>query len=251
MTAAGIEKRRRGRPARLSREVILEAGLALLAREPQEPLTLARIAAEVGAVPAALYRHFASHDHLLDGVLGLLLQGVQLEIRQRARWTEQVRDWMTCVRTHLLRFPAVLPLLGRRDRTSPAWLEVTATLLTILERGGLRGSRLAFAYLWIAETTTGLVIQEAALSLPEQLAAARAALREMDREGGQRLASLLPPLESLDADTLFAFAVDRTLVALVEFAGAPRSGSGSVRAQRGKPAEVDGGQPSRLARPRR
>jgi hypothetical protein len=42
-----------GRPARLSRESILEAGLALLRRAPDEPLTVARIAAEVDAVYGA------------------------------------------------------------------------------------------------------------------------------------------------------------------------------------------------------
>jgi hypothetical protein len=46
--------KRLGRPPRLSRESILEAGVALLERAPREPLTVARIAEEVEAVPAAL-----------------------------------------------------------------------------------------------------------------------------------------------------------------------------------------------------
>jgi AcrR family transcriptional regulator len=81
-----------GRPPRLSRESILEAGLALLERAPDEPLTVARIAAEVDAVPAALYRHFENLDELLDGVLGKVLGAVDLEIRPRASWPEQIRD---------------------------------------------------------------------------------------------------------------------------------------------------------------
>ena len=111
--------RRLGRPPRLSRESILDASVGLLDRAPRVPLTVTRIAAEVGAVPAALYRHFASVDDLLDGVLGRVLGGVELEVRKRARWPAQVGDWMTALRNHLLRYPAVLTLIGRRGRTSP------------------------------------------------------------------------------------------------------------------------------------
>ena len=121
MKAAKKATRGPGRPARLSRESILEAGLALLRRAPEEPLTVARIAAKVDAVPAALYRHFESLDELLDGVLGAGARRGELEIRPHAPWPEQIRDWMTSLRDHLLRYPAVLPLIGRRGRTSPAW----------------------------------------------------------------------------------------------------------------------------------
>jgi AcrR family transcriptional regulator len=94
---------RRGRPPRLSCDAILEASLALLERAPREPLTVARIAAEVDAVPGALYRHFASLDDLLDGVLARVLAGAQIRVRPRAAWPGQIRDWMTSLRRTLLR----------------------------------------------------------------------------------------------------------------------------------------------------
>ena len=209
-----------GRPARLSRESILEAALALLERAPHEPLTVARIAAEVDAVPAALYRHFTSLDELLDGVLGQVLGGVELEIRRRAAWPEQIRDWMTSVRAHLLRYPAVLPLLGRRGRTSPAWLDVASVLIGLLERAGLSGADLARAYLWILETTCGIAMQEASLPLPEQIENARASLAEMSPEGRARMAKLGSHLVRLDGDAFFAFVTARTLAALVELVDA-------------------------------
>lgn len=208
-------KRVPGRPARLSREGILEAALGLLEREPGEALSVARIAAEVDAVPAALYRHFASLDELLDGVLGRVLGGVELEIRRRAAWQEQVRDWMTSVRRQLLRYPAVLPMLGRRGRTSPAWLDVASVLIGMLERAGLSGADLARAYLWILETTCGIAMQEASLSLPDQIESARASLVEMSAEGRARMAKLGPHLARLDGDAFFAFVAGRTIEALV------------------------------------
>jgi AcrR family transcriptional regulator len=205
-----------GRPARLSREAILDAGVALLERAPREPLTVARIASQVEAVPAALYRHFANVDDLLDGVLGRVLGGVALEIRPRARWRGQLRDWMTALRNHLLRYPAVLNLLGRRGRTSPAWLEVAAVLIGILEAAGLQGERLARAHLWVTETTIGIVMQEASLSLPEQIRGARASLSEMSESGRRALVPLMPHFAALGADELFEFVADRTIAGLVE-----------------------------------
>lgn len=220
MRASAAPKRGPGRPARLSRESILEAALSRLEREPAAPLTVARIAADVDAVPAALYRHFASLDELLDGVLGRVLGGVELEIRRRAPWPEQIRDWMISLRDHLLRYPAVLPLLGRRGRTSPAWLDAAAVLIGILEQAGLSGAALARAQLWILETTVGVVMQEASISLPDQIESARASLAEMSAEGRARMAKLVPHLARLDGDAFFAFVVDRTLDALAAWAEA-------------------------------
>jgi len=176
---------------------------------------VARIAAAVDAVPAALYRHFASLDELLDGVLGQVLGGVELEIRRRAPWPEQIRDWMTSLRAHLLRYPAVLPLIGRRGRTSPAWLDAASVQIGILERAGLSGAELARTHLWITETTMGVVMQEASLALPEQIENAHASLAEMSDEGRARYAPVMPHLARLDGDTFFAFVADRTIAALV------------------------------------
>lgn len=216
MTRAGDAKRGPGRPPRLSREGILRAALALLERAPEEPLTVASIANEVGAVPAALYRHFESLDALLDGVLARILAGVEPRIRRRAAWPEQIRDWMTSLREHLLRYPAAIRIIGRRGRTSPAWLDAVSSLVAILERAGLSGAELARTHLWITETTMGLVMQEASLALSDQIAGARAALAEMSDEGRARLAPLVPHLDRLRAEAFFAFAVDRTIAALVD-----------------------------------
>ena len=215
-------KRGRGRPARLSRESIVDAGLALLEAAPEEPLTLLRVAARVDAVPAALYRHVGSLDELLDGVLARVLEGVRFEIRRRASWRSQVRDWMRCMRAHLLRYPGVVRLIGRRGRTSPAWFDATSVLIEILERAGLRGAALARAYLWIAETTMGVVVNEASVPFTEQIAAARDALAEMSPEARSRHEPLMSHLGSMDAEDAFELVADRTIAAVAEWVGETR-----------------------------
>jgi hypothetical protein len=109
----------------------------------------------------------------------------------------------------------VLPLIGRRGRTSPAWLDVAAVQIGILERAGLSGAQLARAHLWIIETTMGVVMQEASLSRPDQIENARASLAEMSAEGRAHLAPLVPHLAKLDGDTFLAFVAERTIAALV------------------------------------
>lgn len=216
MTPPAATKRRPGRPPRLSRERIVAAALALLEQEPEEPLTVARIAEQTGAVPAALYRHFESLDELLDAVLARILGGVELDIRARAAWPEQLRDWMTSLRRQLLRYPAALRIIGRRGRTSPAWLDAVSSQIRILECAGLSGAALARTQLFVIETTMGLVMQEASLTLPEQIEAARASLPGMTPEGRARFEPLVPHLARLRADSFFAFAADRTVAAVVD-----------------------------------
>jgi AcrR family transcriptional regulator len=177
--AAAVVRRGRGRPARLSRESIVDAGLALLLESPDEPLTLLRVAREVDAVPAALYRHVGSLDELLDGVLARVLEGVRFEIRRRASWRAQVRDWMRCIRGHLLRYPGVVRLLGRRGPHLAGVVRRVEHVDRDPPERGARGAALARAYLWIAETTMGVVVNEASIPFREQIDAARNALGGM------------------------------------------------------------------------
>ncbi len=207
-------RRPRGRPARISREQIVDAAIALLGREPGEALTLARIAAEVEAVPAALYRHFESLDALLDGVVARVLEASDLEVGERGGWELQLGRWMRGLRAQLLRVPGVIGLMGRPGRTSPSWLETSSSLVPILTRAGLEGRDLALAYVWALETTIGFVMQEAILAVPEQVANARAARASLSPRSRERYAPIAPFLEQLDGDALFDFFVEQTLAAV-------------------------------------
>jgi len=201
--------RGRGRPARLSRQLVVDVVVALLEREPNEVPTIARIAREVEAVPAALYRHFDSLDDILDGVLARVLEASQSGLEHGASWKEQLASWMHDLRSHLLQYPAVLPLIGRSGRTSPAWLEASSALVEILERAGLSGRDLATSYLWILETTVGLVMQEAALPLSEQIESARASQHELSDAARARFAPIAHEFERIDADDFFSFVVEQ------------------------------------------
>lgn len=54
------------------KEEIAQAALRLVNREGLKRLSVSRLAAEVGVVPSALYRHYPSKDAILDAVLELV-----------------------------------------------------------------------------------------------------------------------------------------------------------------------------------
>jgi AcrR family transcriptional regulator len=181
----------------------------MLEREPKEPTTIARISREVEAVPAALYRHFENLDDLLDSVLARVLTTSAFDLVEGESWEEQLTRWMRGLRSHLLRYPAVITLIGRSGRTSPAWLETSSVLVEILGRAGLTGRDLAATYLWILETTVGIVMQEAALPLPQQLANARASRDDLSEVARSRFASIVREMERLDGEAFFSFVIER------------------------------------------
>lgn len=205
----------RGRPPRLSREHLIDAVMELLARDPRAVPTMARIGEEVGATPAALYRHFDSQDELFDGVLARILAANEFGFDVDRPWEDQLAAWMRGLRDHLLRYPVVFSLIGRSERTSPAWLDASSALVEILEHAGLEGRALTGAYLWVLETTVGLVWQETILSLPEQIARARASAHALGDVARARFAPIQPHLASFERDDLFEFAIEQAIASLV------------------------------------
>jgi len=205
---------RRGRPPRLSRQRILEAVRAILERDPKNVPTISAIAREVGAVPAALYRHFENLEDVFDGVLAGILEASPAPASGEVSWQAQLESWMRDLRARLLRYPAILAMIGRSGRTSPAWLDASSALVEILGRAGLEGRELAAAYLWILETTVGLVLQEATMPLPEQIANARAARHAFSPAARRRFAPIVREIEQIGGEDFFDFAVSQAIAAI-------------------------------------
>src|SRR5688500_18068389 len=73
------EARRRGtRRAGLSRAEVLAAALALIDAAGVEALSMRRLGKAIGRDPMRLYRHAASKDALLDGVVDLVLSELSI-----------------------------------------------------------------------------------------------------------------------------------------------------------------------------
>lgn len=185
--------RRRGRPPRVNRDQIAEAALALLRSEPDRPLTMARVAEQVGVSPMALYRHFRDRDELIDEVIGRLLEERNAAIPVDAPWQDQLRSWVLGGLDYLVPCAQLVPLVlaGGTSR----WLHDAATLTRILDLAGLADDRLAELQVWIAISVSGYVMAEAARRKEPSALGTYAALDQLAPVDAQRLVALTPHID--------------------------------------------------------
>lgn len=93
-------------------EQIAQSALALIARSGFHRLSLATVAADVGLVPSAIYRHFQDKDEVLDAILELisqrLLQNVAAARRKKSNSLNRLHD-MLMRHVHLVQNGVPIP----------------------------------------------------------------------------------------------------------------------------------------------
>src|ERR1700744_2228668 len=62
---------------RLSRQLVLQAAVALADKDGLEGTSMRRLAQELGLVPMALYKHVANKDELLDGMVDIVFGEIE------------------------------------------------------------------------------------------------------------------------------------------------------------------------------
>src|SRR6266542_951594 len=121
----------------LTRERVLAQALTIIAKEGVEALTMRNLAACLGVVPGALYRHVRSKEQLQDLVLdytvGFAVSSPRISVNE-----QRVRDTATRTRLHEFfrslpadRFPTLVALgehvwLDNRDERFTTGLDVLA-----------------------------------------------------------------------------------------------------------------------------
>jgi AcrR family transcriptional regulator len=120
--------------ARLSRDLVLAAGLEIANEDGLEAVTLRRIAERLSVTPMALYRHVAAKDDLLDGMADLLY--AELDIPEAGGdWWEGLAAIARSTRRVLLAHPWAVPLFGR-PLVGPHALALERALLDTLGNAG-------------------------------------------------------------------------------------------------------------------
>jgi AcrR family transcriptional regulator len=152
---------------RLTRDRILEAGLALADSEGVEAVTMRRLGEVLGFEAMSLYRHVANKDDLLDGMLDLVLTEWQLP-EGEGDWVPRARSSALSVHAALRRHPWAAHLLISGARVRPVRLDYMEGLLSCLRQAGFDAERTYHLYhlldghifgftLWeIAHTSTPL-----------------------------------------------------------------------------------------------
>ena len=195
---AGVSTRaagavRRGRPPRATPEQIVDAAVTLVLTEPDEPLTMARVAAAVGLTPMALYRHFRDRDELMDEVVGRILLDRNAAIPRDGPWQDQLRAWILGGLEYLVPCAQIVQVVFAGG--SSRWLHDAATLARILEQAGFVDDELADLQVWIALSVGGYVMAEASRRKGPNMSETYAALAHLAPEDADRMARLIPKIE--------------------------------------------------------
>jgi AcrR family transcriptional regulator len=133
-----------GRPARLSRQAVLDKSIELLDKGSVDSFTLAKVAQGLDTVSMALYNYFPSRADLLKAVADhISLQFKMPKIKADQTWQETLRTWLWAFKKHAERYPVIFKVMGVDGQTSAGWLRVTVTVGKTLQAEGMEGPKLA------------------------------------------------------------------------------------------------------------
>jgi AcrR family transcriptional regulator len=116
------------RRARLSRDRVLAAALALVDAKGVDALTMRALGRQLGCDPMALYRYTPNRDAVLDGIVERVLGQLTLSQGPPAQWPDQLRRFGQEFRRVALAHPRVVPILVTRPRRTPLGLRPAGTL---------------------------------------------------------------------------------------------------------------------------
>jgi AcrR family transcriptional regulator len=140
--------------------VIAEQGVAAL--------TMRTLAARLGVVPGALYRHVRNKEQLQDLVLDGVLAEVDSAVETSLPWTEQLTVLAHRLRAVLEGHPGVAGLLQLRDPLGPHSLAVAEAFLRPLQAAGFGDREAGLAFFLMIDYTTGFAASSPPISTNQQ-----------------------------------------------------------------------------------
>jgi AcrR family transcriptional regulator len=144
----------------LTRERVVAEALTVISTDGAAALSMRALAARLGVVPGAIYRHVRSKEQLLD----LVVDGVLAEAGTRPdstlSWTEQVKTLAQRLRAVLEDHPGIAGLLKTRDPLGPHSLTLAEAFLAPLQQAGLPARQTALAFSLIYDYTLGFALSD-------------------------------------------------------------------------------------------
>jgi AcrR family transcriptional regulator len=150
------ETRRRA----LTRERVVAEALTVIGADGADALSMRGLAARLGVVPAALYRHVRGKEQLCDLVVDGVLAEVDCKLDSALGWTEQVKVLAHRLRAVLEDHPGIAGLLKTRDPIGPHSLALAEAFLTPLVAAGLSDRETALAFSLIYDYTLGFALSD-------------------------------------------------------------------------------------------
>ncbi len=212
----GEEIRRRA----LTRERVVAEALNVIATDGAAALTMRALAARLGVVPGALYRHVSGKEQLCD----LAVDGVLAEIGTQADralgWPERIKVLARRLRAVLENHPGIAALLKTRDPLGPHSLAVTESFLGALQQAGLPARQTAQAFSLVYDYTLGFAlsdrttVNEQRVQDPETRRQLQAFFRSLPADRFPALATLGEHVWAGNRDQRFTAGLDTILAGL-------------------------------------
>jgi AcrR family transcriptional regulator len=224
------------KPARapLQRQRVLQAALDYVDEHGLEALSMHKLGAVLGVRGMSLYKHVASKDDLLDGIVDLLWEEIPAG-PAGGDWRQAIRALAGSLRDLVHRHPAAAPLLTSRPGLRERPLRIAHAVLETMREAGVPEQcavalvRTVFPY--------GIGFALAELSLPQQPAPGP------DREIAliRQVSGLLPPeapdglvrtalmvCGDCDMASQFGIGVDLMIRGLDAYLQVPAAGAGGA-----------------------
>jgi AcrR family transcriptional regulator len=152
----GEEVRRRA----LTRERVVAEALTIISTDGAGALSMRALAARLGVVPGALYRHVRSKEQLCDLVVDGVLAEVDCQADHALAWTGQVTLLAGRLRAVLEDHPGIAALLKTRDPLGPHSLTLAEAFLAVLQEAGLPKRETALAFSLVYDYTLGFALSD-------------------------------------------------------------------------------------------
>jgi AcrR family transcriptional regulator len=153
----------------LTRERVVAEALSIISADGAQALSMRAIAARLGVVPGALYRHVRSKEELYDLVLDAVLAEVDCQADPGEPWAGQVAALARRLRVVLETHPGIAALLKSRDPVSPAALTLAEAFLASLLAAGLPGREAALAFRVVYDYTVGFALGDPTSTAEQRL----------------------------------------------------------------------------------
>jgi AcrR family transcriptional regulator len=150
----------------LSREVILEAALAISDTEGIEAITIRKIASKLGASPMGVYRHFKNKVEILSGLVDRVIgiYDVTNHDVDPSDWESWSRETCTRMRSGLVSHPGIISLLGSSAEAGESVVNVLEAFLGVLRQAGFEEEAVSLFFSLISYTVGSSAIESSVVS---------------------------------------------------------------------------------------
>lgn len=148
--------------ARLSRERVLWAAVALADAGGLEALTIRSLAQSLDVKPMSVYYYVDNKDAILDGIVDLVFEQIELPVAG-GDWRAEMRRRARSARRVLAQHTWAIGLMESRTRPGPATLQHHDTVIATLRAAGFSYQLTAHAYALLDSYIYGFALQEAGL----------------------------------------------------------------------------------------